>query len=73
MTVETSFNEKFLQMLHGSTGTVFTKRGRRPQPLHGQPDAVLSGASSQKLVFFCKLLQDISKKSFPLVEIFFLR
>jgi tetratricopeptide (TPR) repeat protein len=27
---------------------VFAKRGRRPQPIHGQPDAVLSEASSQK-------------------------
>jgi hypothetical protein len=28
--------------------TVFSKRGWHPQPIHGQPDAVLSGASSQK-------------------------
>lgn len=28
------------------------KRGWRPQPIHGQPDDVLPGASSQKFVFF---------------------
>jgi formylglycine-generating enzyme required for sulfatase activity/energy-coupling factor transporter ATP-binding protein EcfA2 len=27
---------------------IFPKRGWHPQPIHGQPDAVLSGASSQK-------------------------
>jgi hypothetical protein len=29
---------------------ILIKRGRRPQPIHGQPDAVLSGTSSQTLV-----------------------
>jgi hypothetical protein len=43
-------------------GMNILKRGWHPQPLHGQSNAVLSGASSQKLVFFCKLLKDISKK-----------
>jgi sulfate transport system permease protein len=35
-----------------SRGAVFSKRGRRPHPIHGQSDAVLSGAPVQKLVFF---------------------
>ncbi|MGD2091429.1 MAG: hypothetical protein PVH61_34975 [Candidatus Aminicenantes bacterium] len=43
-----------------------SKRGRRPQPLHGQPDAVLSGASSQKFVFFASFYRILIKigKSF---------
>jgi hypothetical protein len=38
--------------------------GRRPQPLHGQPDAVLSGATSQKLVFFASFYKILIKGGF---------
>jgi hypothetical protein len=31
---------------------ILIKRGWHPQPIHGQPDGVLPGASSQKRVFF---------------------
>jgi hypothetical protein len=36
-------------------------RGRRPQPIHGQSDVVLSGASSQKLVFFASFYRILVK------------
>jgi ABC-2 type transport system permease protein len=38
------------------------KRGWHPQPIHGQPDAVLSGASSQKLVFFASFSRILIKR-----------
>jgi len=41
---------------------LFSKSGRRPHPIHGQPDAVLSGHHFKKDCFFCFLLQDINKK-----------
>jgi anaerobic selenocysteine-containing dehydrogenase len=44
---------------------VLVKRGRRPHPIHGQPDAVLSEASSQKLVFFASFYRILIKKSLP--------
>jgi len=40
----------------------FIKRGRRPQPIHGQTDVVLSGHHLKKDCFFCVLLQDINKR-----------
>jgi hypothetical protein len=36
--------------------------GWHPHPIPGQPDAVLSGASSQKLVFLQALYSIINKK-----------
>ena len=43
------------------------KGGWHPQPIHGQSDAVLSEASSQKLVFFASfyriLIKRVSKPS----------
>jgi hypothetical protein len=38
------------------------KRGWHPQPIHGQPDAVLSGTSSQKLIFFASFYKILIKK-----------
>ena len=46
---------------------IFAKRGWHPQPIHGQPDAVLSGASSQKFAEktkFHKVLVKIRGKLF---------
>jgi hypothetical protein len=44
----------------------FSKRGRHPQPIHGQPDVVLSGTSSQKFAekikFHKVLLKSINHK-----------
>ncbi len=44
----------------------FSKRGRHPQPIHGQPDVVLPGASSQKFAekikFHKVLLKSINHK-----------
>jgi len=45
-----------------ATRNLFEKRGRRPQPIHGQTDAVLSGHHLKKDCFFCFLLHDINKK-----------
>jgi hypothetical protein len=39
------------------------KRGWHPQPIHGQPDVVLSKASSQKLVFFASFYRILVKRS----------
>jgi hypothetical protein len=52
-------------MLHGSrcyTGRFLQKGGRRPQPIHGQPDAVLSEASSQKFAEKTKFHKVLVKK-----------
>jgi len=57
-----AFNQKFLQGVQMFHGAVFSKRGRRPQPIHGQTDAVLSGHHLKKDCFFCFLLQDINKR-----------
>ena len=40
---------------------VFQKGGWHPQPIHGQPDVVLSEASSQKLVFFASFYKILIK------------
>jgi len=37
------------------------KRGRRPQPLHGQTDAVLSGTISKKIVFLASFFKPLIK------------
>ena len=51
---EADFNKEFwLGGPDASLEQYFPKSGRRPLPLYGQSDAVLYGASSQKLVFFC--------------------
>jgi murein tripeptide amidase MpaA len=57
--IDLCFSENLPAMLYFAN--YFIKRGRRPLPLHGQSDAVLSGRHL-KILFFCKLLQDISKK-----------
>jgi hypothetical protein len=44
------------------SGTLFSKSGRRPHPLHGQSDAVLLGASSQKFVFFASFYRILVKR-----------
>jgi hypothetical protein len=49
------------QRLNKSFDQTFSKGGWHPQPIHGQPDAVLSGRHLKSL-FFCKLLQDINKR-----------
>jgi glycosyltransferase involved in cell wall biosynthesis len=41
---------------------ILSKRGRRPQPIHGQPDVVLSEASSQKFAEKTKLQKVLVKK-----------
>jgi signal transduction histidine kinase/ligand-binding sensor domain-containing protein/CheY-like chemotaxis protein len=56
-------NQKFLQ--EGPGGTVFSKRGWRPQPIHGQPDGVLSGASSQKFAEKTKFQKVLIKRVPP--------
>jgi signal transduction histidine kinase/ligand-binding sensor domain-containing protein/DNA-binding response OmpR family regulator len=42
--------------------TVYTQRGWHPQPIHGQPDAVLSEASSQKFAEKTKLQEVLVKR-----------
>jgi hypothetical protein len=41
---------------------LLSKRGWHPQPIHGQPDGVLSGASSQMLVFFASFYRILVKR-----------
>ena len=40
----------------------FSKRGWHPQPIHGQSDVVLSGASSQKFVFLANFYKVLVKR-----------
>jgi amino acid adenylation domain-containing protein len=56
-------NQKFLQ--GGAGGAVFSKRGWHPQPIHGQPDAVLSGTSSQKFAEKTKFNRVLVKSAPP--------
>jgi hypothetical protein len=39
-----------------------SKSGWHPHPIHGQPDAVLSEAASQKLVFFASFFKILTKR-----------
>jgi len=49
---------------------ILSKRGRRPQPIHGQTDAVLSETSSQKSAEKTKLQEALIKKqSVDIIEI----
>jgi len=48
---------------------IFTKGGRRPQPIHGQPDAVLSGTISKKIVFFAFFYRVLIKDDIPLLRL----
>ena len=53
----------------GSGFTIRVFRGWHPQPIHGQPDAVLYGASSQNLVLFASFFKVLIKRNMVLVEI----
>ncbi len=48
--IDLCFNENLPAMLYFANYFI-TKRGRRPQPLHGQFDAVLSGRHLKSLFF----------------------
>jgi Tol biopolymer transport system component/C-terminal processing protease CtpA/Prc len=63
----------FLMIVGISFQMIFAKGGRRPQPIHGQPDAALSGTSSQKFAEKTKfhtvlVKEDISLPRYPAVS-----